>query len=92
LDETTLLLLVQIISTIVLIATFLAYLLQISVMRKEITAMINVNQGTNTLELIKLLQEDGIREARRKLVALHDRALPSWTEDERDNERAVGAS
>jgi hypothetical protein len=92
LDETTLLLLVQIISTIVLIATFLAYLLQISVMRKEITAMINVNQGTNTLELIKLLQEDGIREARRKLFALQDRALPSWTEDDRDNARAVCAS
>ena len=60
-DETTLLLLVQIVSTGVLIATFLAYLIQISVMRKEIAATVNVNQGTNTLELIKLLQEDELR-------------------------------
>jgi hypothetical protein len=92
LDETALLLLVQIISTIVLVATFLAYLLQISVMRKEIAAMVDVNQGTNTLELIKLLQEEGSREARRKVFALQDRPVSTWTEDEKDNARAVCAS
>ena len=81
-DLNTVLLAVQGAATIAICGTFWVYFRQLRVMEGQLKMMQHTSQFQELMEVIKILSESEMREARKVLMRNKGKAVALWTEEE----------
>ena len=84
----------QLASTLAAAATFVAYVIQLKVMARQISEASRANVGQTTFSLIQALQDADVRQARHVVgqIELSRKDYNDWTNDEREAVRTTAAS
>jgi hypothetical protein len=90
--DSTWFIVIQVLTTATLVATFFAYLVQIRVMHAQTDTALNTSRGQNTLALIEFLERPEVRRASSIIKRLDPKDYAKWTDSEvADVETICGA-
>jgi hypothetical protein len=82
-NVSNLLLLLNIISTLAIVGTFLVYWRQLLAMRGQLEASRTASESQNILHVINFIQQPHVRNARQILIGLKNKPLANWTDEDR---------
>jgi hypothetical protein len=80
---------IQVLTTATLVATFVAYLVQIRVMHAQTDTALNTSRGQNTLTLIQFLERPEVRLASSEIKRLDPKDYPRWSDSEVADVRTI---
>jgi hypothetical protein len=86
-------LVIQVLTTLTLVATFIAFLAQLRTMQKQLDVAKQSTVAQNTLAIVQFLQQPDIRASRRYVFRnLDGKALSAWTDQDRVEAERVCSS
>lgn len=83
-NTSNVLLILNVITTLAIVSTFVIYARQLSAMRGQLKASRAASESQNILHVINFIQQPPVRDARRGLLRVEkNKPFGDWTEEER---------